>query len=86
MPPRATRSTTEATRFVLNNNVSPNQPVGSYLSQEVYRMKKQLNEELNCSICLEEICCNKCYCMLLCGHGFHFICISSQVVCALCRK
>jgi len=88
MPPRIrsdSASSTGSTRFVLNNNISPNQPVSRFLSQEVFKMKNQLNEELSCSICLESICCDKCYCLLLCGHGFHFVCISSQNICALCR-
>jgi len=80
MPPRTN------TRFVLNNNVTPNQPVGAFLAKEIFRMKKQLNEELNCTICIEDICCDKCYCVLLCGHNFHYVCVSAESICPLCRK
>ena len=77
MPPKATR-------FTLGTQ--PNQPVGSFLSKEYMRLKLQTNEPLECSICLEDICCNRCICVLMCGHHYHFECISKNQTgkCPLC--
>ena len=80
MPPR--------TRSVLNGE-SPNQPVSNHLTKEYYSMIKSLGKSLECSICIEPIDCDKCICLLLCGHSFHYSCImrvEPPIKCPLCRN
>jgi len=71
-------------RLVLGTQ--PNQPVGFFLAKEIYRLKTLANEPLECSICLESICCNLCFSVLMCGHGYHYSCIVQNVTgkCPLC--
>ena len=71
-------------RYIFNE--SPNQPVGEFLGKEYMRLKENANEPLNCSICLGDICCDKCICLLMCGHSFHLLCIQKTQICPLCRK
>ena len=79
MPPRATRYTL---------GTQPNQPVGLFLAREWFRLKAIANEPMECSICLEAICCDKCVCVLMCGHNYHYSCITQNLTgkCPLCQK
>jgi len=53
--------------------------VGDYLKNSFWSMAKTLDKKYECSICLEEIdCkvgCEKCFCLLTCGHIYHLPCI-----------
>jgi hypothetical protein len=80
-----TQTQTQSVRYILGNNETPNQPVGEYLGKEFMRLKEIAKEPMECSICLDEICCNRCICLLTCGHHFHFMCIQRTSVCPLCR-
>ena len=57
------------------------------LAKDYFDMKKKLNEELECPICLEKICCRKCFTLLNCGHSFCGECFMAQEspTCAVCR-
>ena len=65
---------------------------GDYLKKNYWSMAKQLNKKFECSICLEEIdCeygCERCFCILTCGHIYHLPCIirCPQMSCPLCRS
>ena len=56
-----------------------------YLRKNHYEMKKSLKKETECSICLEKVCCEKCYTLLTCGHEFCLRCIIRCNNCPLCR-
>ena len=64
-----------------------NQPVSNHLTKEYYEMMKTLAKPMECSICLEAIDCKNCFCLLICGHSFHYNCISrvKPSKCPICR-
>ena len=62
-----------------------NYMVNDYLKDDFYEMKLKLKQELECSICLDKICCKKCMCLLPCGHSFHLACLIKCNFCPLCR-
>ena len=72
-------------RYILGNNETPNQPVSEYLTKEFVRLKKLANEQMDCSICLDSICCPRCCVVLQCGHYGHFMCLQKLSICPLCR-
>lgn len=72
-------------RYVLGNNETPNQPVSVFLTKEFVRLKQLAGEPMDCSICLESICCVRCCVVLQCGHWGHFLCLQKQLICPLCR-
>ena len=51
-----------------------------YLRKNHYQMKQDLKKEIECSVCLEKICCEKCYTLLSCGHEFCLRCIMNFMV------
>jgi len=57
-----------------------------YLRKNHYEMKKDLKKDIECSICLEKICCDKCYSLLTCGHEFCLRCVIRCRECPLCRS
>ncbi len=57
-----------------------------YLRKNHYEMKKDLKKEIECAVCLEKICCDKCYTLLTCGHEFCLRCIMRCPHCPLCRS
>lgn len=59
--------------------------VGEYLKNNYYDMAKENGKELECPICMENICCKKCFCLLPCGHSYHLSCLLPLDKCALCR-
>ena len=65
----------------------PTTLVKYYLKDMVYGLLKMKSEEntIECSICLDEICCHKCYALTTCGHGFHLGCIIKCEKCPVCR-
>jgi|TARA_A100001391_G_scaffold126651_1_gene86646 hypothetical protein len=56
-----------------------------YLKNNYYDMAKQLNRKIECPVCLEEICCQKCMSILPCGHVYHLCCLMKCDMCPLCR-
>ena len=56
-----------------------------YLKNNYFDMAKECNRKLDCPICLEDICCRKCFAMLPCGHFYHLSCLINIEKCALCR-
>ena len=62
--------------------------VSNHLAKEYYTMAKSLDKILECSICLEQVDCKHCFCLLSCGHGFHIQCIAQvqDHTCPLCRS
>jgi len=75
-------------RFILDTGVSFNQPVSIFLSKKILKLKQTLQEDLTCSICIDTICCEKCFTVLSCGHHYHFVCIQQNPSgkCPLCRS
>ena len=70
---------------------SPNFPtlfVSDFLKNNYWEMAEKLERVHECSICLENICCKKCFCILNCGHIFDLPCIikCSPLQCPLCRQ
>lgn len=56
-----------------------------FLKNQVWELLKEKGKEVECSVCLEEICCSKCYTLLNCGHSYHLCCIIKCKTCPLCR-
>ena len=59
--------------------------VSNYLSNQFYDMLKEAKKEVMCPICMEEICCKKCFTLLRCGH---YCCLYEYVKinkCPVCR-
>ena len=71
-------STEEMTR-------EPIKPVKDYLKKTLWDLYKDKGEKLECSICLDEIDCEKCACWLTCGHHYHLCCVIKTNKCAMCR-
>jgi len=69
-------------------NSEPIRPVKDYLKNFVWKLIKEYkkDEKIECSICLEEVDCQKCYSLLTCGHSFHMSCIYKCNSCPLCRN
>ena len=79
MPPRRRQEV-----IVVNQNIV----CSRHLTGQVFEMKKQLNIQEECCICLENLLeCKACYTLLICGHALHSRCYmdSSVEVCPLCR-
>lgn len=77
-------------RFIIEDDhgylATTNEPiriVKDYLKNKYWELDKELE---NCSICMEEICCKKCFSLLSCGHYFHMSCIYKCSSCPLCRN
>ena len=66
----------------LQNVVKP------FLRDQFYEMAKKVGRKMECSICLENIDCNKCLTLMTCGHTLHLSCYMSQqtYTCPLCRS
>ena len=81
-------NTTEVPQQIFIQN-PPQKPVdhivNDYLKDDYYELKKKLNIDLECSICLDKICCKKCLALLPCGHTFHLCCLLKCNSCPLCR-
>jgi RING-finger-containing ubiquitin ligase len=65
----------------------PIRPVKDFLKNQVWDLIKAKTDDngIECSVCLEEICCKKCYTILTCGHSYHLCCIIKCNTCPLCR-
>lgn len=66
----------------------PIRPVKDFLKNQVWDLikSKTQDNDIECSVCLEQICCQKCYTMLSCGHSYHLCCIIKCKSCPLCRN
>ena len=66
----------------------PIRPVKDYLKNQVWDLIKNKPEDnkIECSICLDDICCQKCYTILTCGHSYHLSCVIKCKCCPLCRS
>jgi hypothetical protein len=62
--------------------------VSDYLKKNYLAMCRESGKTHECSICLEVVGgCEKCFCLLSCGHVFHFSCfIKAGPQCPLCRN
>ena len=65
----------------------PIRPVKDYLKNQVWDLikNKPQDNKIECSVCLEDVCCQKCYTILTCGHSYHLSCIIKCHTCPLCR-
>jgi hypothetical protein len=61
-------------------------PVKSTLSRKYFDMLKMTDEELKCSICLDNIDCKCCFVLYTCGHYYHLSCVDQlqKPMCSLC--
>ena len=65
----------------------PIRPVKDFLKYKVWDLiKAQPNNDIECSICLDNIDCKKCYTILNCGHSYHLNCVIKCKTCPLCRS
>ncbi len=64
----------------------PIRVVKDYLKNQMWDLKKEKGENIECSICLSEIDCRNCYSLLTCGHSFHLCCVLKCKNCPLCRN
>ena len=54
----------------------PIRPVKDFLKNNYWEL-------LECSICLNEVDCKNCFCLMDCGHSFHLCCILKCKNCPL---
>ena len=61
--------------------------VSCYLAENYFDMCKQLKIDLECPVCMDKLCCKKCFCLLRCGHYFHLSCWMKTELnnCPTCR-
>lgn len=59
--------------------------VKDFLKNNYFDMLKEKKEKIECSICLEEIDCKNCFCLLTCGHSYHLGCVLKCHKCPICR-
>ena len=87
--PRRNRTTPV---IVIDEFVSPDEPkeeirvVKPYLRDNVWNMMKQTNQKIECPVCLDEIDCKNCFCLLTCGHHLHLHELLRCKSCPVCRS
>jgi hypothetical protein len=65
----------------------PNRMVSDFLKNNYWDMLKAQNKSVECAICLEQIDCKKCFCILSCGHFYDIGCIiKCKGKCPTCRN
>ena len=58
-----------------------------FLKDKVWELQKATNEKNTCSICIEDINCKHCFCLLSCGHSYHSSCLMKwNKGCPLCKN
>ena len=59
-----------------------------FLTNQLFEMKQKCEIVEDCSICLETINTLNEFCLLQCGHAFHYRCFIEQddLMCAVCRQ
>jgi len=94
MPNRNRNRNNIGSVIVLDENMAmmdidpPREPVRitkDFLKNNYFDMLKEKKEKIECSICLEEIDCKNCFCLLTCGHSYHLGCILKCHNCPICR-
>ena len=62
--------------------------VENFLKNNYWNMLQKLEQNIECTICLEDISCKNCYTLLNCGHSYHLSCITrcQPNYCPLCRS
>jgi len=60
--------------------------VSDFLKNNYFDMAQKLDIKLECPICLEDICCKRCFSLLPCGHHLHLNCLIRLDKCPLCRE
>lgn len=62
--------------------------VSDFLKNNYWDMAEKLERTHECSICLENICCKKCFTIMNCGHIFCLSCIIKchPLMCPNCRQ
>ena len=93
MPPRRrTEQLVEEEILPPPNNIVYLQPaptsmfVSDFLKNNYWDMMRELKKTQECSICLNEMDCKKCFTLLNCGHSFCLCCIIRCQACPLCRS
>lgn len=58
-----------------------------HLKNTYYEMCVETKKKLECSVCLDELCCKRCFCLLMCGHSLHADCWlrMTEKRCPVCR-
>lgn len=58
-----------------------------HLRDTYFEMCKETNKKLECSVCLDELCCKRCFTLLICGHSLHADCYMrmDEKKCPVCR-
>ena len=67
----------------------PKEPIRlakDYLKNNYYNLLKEKGEKIECAVCMEEIDCKNCFCLLTCGHYFHLHEVLKCNTCPLCRS
>lgn len=61
--------------------------VQPHLKDTYYDMAKRLNHKLNCAVCMDDLNCKHCFCLLVCGHFIHTDCFMRMPdnKCPICR-
>jgi len=61
-------------------------PVKTTLSKKHFELLTYANQEMKCSICLENIDCKCCFTLYTCGHYYHASCVEqlTKPMCAMC--
>jgi hypothetical protein len=70
-------------------NIEPKEPiriVKPFLKNNYFDMLKKNGERIECSICMDEIDCKNCFCLLTCGHYFHLYETLRCDSCPVCRN
>ena len=81
------RRSNQEEMYDLTLTVNKNEPVSDFLKNTYYNMKKRLDDDLTCAICLEKIDCERCMCVLTCGHFFHLHeILKLNFKCPVCRS
>ena len=75
----------QTTRYLIQS-IDVNSPVSDFLVSEFMRLKLLAKETMDCAVCLSEICCEKCFILLQCGHGYHYKCLAKISICPICRS
>ena len=59
-----------------------------FMTNQMFDLKQKCKVVEECAICLEKINTLNEYCLLSCGHSFHYRCYieSEELVCAVCRQ
>jgi len=58
-----------------------------FLKDMVWDLSKKSEIKHTCSICIDDITCKHCFCLLSCGHSYHSSCLMKwKNGCPLCKS